>query len=100
MRSFARATVPSGSSEQAATEVLTAIDRPRKFDLGLETAESVVIFDPNQRSVDSGGANLKHIGTGDWVGDIEKSGYGMTNFCTSIHCHRLVIEPLGHHLER
>jgi hypothetical protein len=93
------ANITAGSSEQAATETLAAIDRPRQLDLGLETAETVVILAANQRSIDPWGADLEHISAGYRVGDIEKSRHVMADLRTIIERHWSIVEPLGHYLE-
>ena len=92
--------VATRRSEQTAAETLAPVDRPRELDPGFETPETIIVFGPDQRTVDAGGADLEHIGAGNRVCDIKQGGHGMADLCAVIDRHRLVIEPLGHHLKR
>jgi len=87
-------------SKQAPAEAFTPVHRSREFDLSLKTPEAIIVLYSNQWPINTGGANLQHITAGDRIGDVEESRYRMADFCTSIDCHRLVIEPFGHYLER
>src|SRR5258708_15284743 len=92
--------VTTRRSEQTAAETLASVDGPRELDLGFETAETIIVFGPNQGTVDARGADLEHIGAGNRVCDIKQGGHGMADLSAVIDRHRLVVEPLGHHLKR
>jgi hypothetical protein len=92
--------VATRRSEQTAAKTLASVDRPREFDLGFETGETIIVFGPNQGTVDARGADLEHIGAGNRVCDIKQGGHRAADLCAVIDRHRLVIEPHGHHLKR
>ncbi len=113
--SLARATAASGSRASPASVARrispSAVPsrRPRKrlrpstgcaqLDLGLETAEAVVILGPHQRPVDAGRADFERVGAGDRVGDIEQRRNRVADRGAILDRHRRVVDPLGHDLQ-
>jgi len=75
------------------------VERRSDFYRSLETAKAIIVFGANQRTVDAWRTDLKRIGSGDRVGDVEKGGNATADLCTIIMCDWQIVETLGHYLQ-
>jgi len=90
---------PRGSNE-APTEPPPSVERHGELYASLKPAKAIIVFCTNQRTVDSRGADLQRVGTGDRIGDVEKGGYRTAYRRTIIMCDRQIVKPFGHDLQR
>ena len=70
------------------------------LDLGLEAGEAREILAPHQRPVDAGRAHLERVGAGDGIGNVEQRRDGAADLGAIIDRHRLLVDALGHDLQR
>ena len=90
----------SPSAHETAPEPLAPADRPARLHPHFAAGEPLVIPGADQRPIQSGRGNLKRVGPGDGVVDVEYRRDQTRNFRAIVDAHFAAIPALGHDLQR